>query len=219
MQANQKNMQRPVIIFGAKGMGKVALEIFKSNDVIVYGFLDDDPNNYGKEIDFVSVLGNTEDESFLRLLGEDCQAFIASDDNKLKKYLIKVLREDYKITPNNAVHSQAVVAYSALLGYGNLIDAGAVIGPEVKIGDHCIVRANANIDFESEIGNFVQIGNGSIVNSNVLIEDNVFVGSGVNIVSGLKISKNARIGAGSVVVEDVKEGTTVFGIPAKEIKV
>jgi len=37
------------------------------------------------------------------------------------------------------------------------------------------------------------------------------------IVSGVKIGKNARIGAGSVVIEDVKEGKTVFGNPAAEV--
>jgi serine acetyltransferase len=37
------------------------------------------------------------------------------------------------------------------------------------------------------------------------------------IISGLTIGKNARVGAGSVVVENVADGITVFGNPAKKI--
>ena len=37
------------------------------------------------------------------------------------------------------------------------------------------------------------------------------------LVAGVKIEKGARIGAGSVVVGDVKKGQTVFGNPAVEI--
>jgi acetyltransferase-like isoleucine patch superfamily enzyme len=40
----------------------------------------------------------------------------------------------------------------------------------------------------------------------------------VTIVSGVKIGKNARIGAGSVVIRDVKKGETVFGNPAQVVK-
>ncbi len=37
-------------------------------------------------------------------------------------------------------------------------------------------------------------------------------------VSGVKIGKKANIGAGSVVIRDVKDGETVFGNPAQTIE-
>jgi len=43
------------------------------------------------------------------------------------------------------------------------------------------------------------------------------VGSGAIIVAGIEVGKNARIGAGSVVVENVPAGATYFGNPAKKI--
>jgi len=46
-----------------------------------------------------------------------------------------------------------------------------------------------------------------------------FVGSGVTIVSGIKIEEKANIGAGSVVIKDVKKGETVFGNPAKSVEI
>ena len=59
-------MINPVVIFGAKGLGKTALDIFKSNDVVVYCFLDDDVSLHGTEIEEVSVLGATDDDGYLK---------------------------------------------------------------------------------------------------------------------------------------------------------
>jgi hypothetical protein len=43
-------MEKPVIIFGAKGIAHPALEIFNSNNVVVFGFLDEDEKIHGTEI-------------------------------------------------------------------------------------------------------------------------------------------------------------------------
>ena len=50
------------------------------------------------------------------------------------------------------------------------------------------------------------------------IQDNVFIGSNSTIISPVLIERNSIIGAGSVVVNNVIENSTVVGIPAKAIK-
>lgn len=211
-------MENPVIIFGAKGLGKVALDIFQSNDVIVYCFLDDDATLQGKEINGVSILGKTDDESLLKLLGKKCEAFIASDDSKWKASMIDVLVEDKKIMPVNALHKNISLAPSALIGHGIMVQAGAVINSNAKINNHCIIGPNTVVDYDAELGDFVQIGAGSVIGSNTKVGKGAFIGSGVTIVAGITIGKNARIGAGSVVVAEVKDGETVFGNPAVKVK-
>ena len=44
-------MDKPVIILGANGLGKAAMEAFESNDVVVYGFLDDKAEREGEELE------------------------------------------------------------------------------------------------------------------------------------------------------------------------
>jgi len=39
-------MKNPVVIFGAGTLGRLALDIFSSNDVLVYGFLDDNKKKH-----------------------------------------------------------------------------------------------------------------------------------------------------------------------------
>lgn len=211
-------MENPVIIFGAKGLGRVALDIFQSNNVVVYGFLDDDKKLHNTEILDISVLGDTDDDGFLKLIGKKCEAFIAVDDNKIRRHLVQMLLDRRKVMPVNAIHRHAYIAPSSLISHGNLISAGVVINSAAKVGNHCILHANTVIDYEVTVGDLVQVGTGSIIGSGATIEDGAFIGSGVTIVSGITIGKNARIGAGSVVIENVKAGTTVFGNPAKAIE-
>ena len=211
-------MENPIIIFGAKGLGKVALDIFKSNGVVIYGFLDDDKNLQGQEIDEVLVMSNTEDEAYLKILGKKCEAFIALDDNRLKKSLVKNLVEHYKTMPVNAIHKSALVADTAILGHGNLLAAGAIVNSFAKIGNHCILNSKALVDYEAELGDFVQVGAGAMVGAGAKIGESTFLGAGVIVVSGIIIGKNARVGAGSLVMQNVADNETVFGVPAQKVK-
>ena len=211
-------MKNPVIIFGANALGRAAQEIFEGNGNAVYCYLDDDKKQHNREIDNVTVMGSTDDDGFLKLIGKKCEAFVASDDNKVRRALVKMLNEVRHVQPVNAVHKSSIVASSASMGYGNFIDQGAKIGAGAVIGQHCVLHQGVIIGAEAKIGDFVQIGPGSVISPAVEIEEEVFIGSGAVIVSGVTIERGARIGAGSVVVRPVKAGETVFGNPAQKVQ-
>ena len=210
-------MDNPVIVFGAGGLGKVALEIFESNEIAVFCFLDDDKSLHNTEIKEVAILGSTDDDGFLKHIGKDCEAFVAEDDNKVRKSLVEMLVEKRKTMPVNAIHKAANLSSNAAIGHGNLINSGVKIGAFSEVGSHCVLNTGAIIDHEVKVGDFVQIGAGSNINSGVELDDEVFIGSGVTIVSGVKVGKGARIGAGSVVIANVLENQTLFGNPAKPV--
>ena len=210
-------MEKPVIIFGAKGIAKAALEIFKSNNVVVYGFLDDTPELHDTLIDDVTVLGRTDDHGFLKLIGKKCEAFVATDENALRKKTVGILTEERKVMPTNAIHRSAEISNSAAIGHGNFINSRVAIGTSSVLGQHCVINSGVVIDHDVNIGDYVQIGAGTVINSGVEIADNAFIGSGAVIVSGVTIGKSARIGAGSVVVGNVAAKETVFGNPAMKV--
>lgn len=210
-------MDNPVIIFGAGGLGKAALDIFKSNGVEIYCFLDDDKALHDKEISNVLVMGRTDDDGFLKYIGKKCEAFVAIDENRYRQGVVKMLKERRKVMPVNAIHASALISGTAHIGHGNFINGGVTIGTDAKVRNHCIVHSQAIIDYEAELEDFVQVGAGSVVNAGVKVREQAFIGSGVTIVSGVTIGKNARVGAGSVVISDVKDGETVFGNPAKTV--
>lgn len=210
-------MNKPIIILGAGNIGKSAMEAFLSNEVLVYGFLDDDSSLQGKEIGEVEVMGKLEDPNYLSIIGSECEAFVAIEEIEVRRNLVQMLMDERKVMPVNAIHDSAILAVSAQIGYGNYLGAGVIIGSYTELKSHLIINQGAIINHDVKLGNYVQVGAGSVINSAVHIEDEVFIGSGVTIVSGIKVGSGARIGAGSVVIKNVDEGQTVFGNPAEPV--
>jgi hypothetical protein len=91
-------------------------EIFETNSVVVYGFLDDNKKLHNTELDEVVILGDTDNDGFLKLIGKKCEAFVAVDDNKLRKGLVKMLQEVRHVQPVNAIHSKSVVSQKSSIG-------------------------------------------------------------------------------------------------------
>lgn len=207
-------MTDPVLIIGAGNLGRLALDAFSSNDVLVYGFLDENEKLHNTQIAEVLVLGDTNDHKYLDIIGHKTEVFVALEHKLAKQKLTDLIKDEYKKMPVNAVHARAFVSEEAELSYGVLVAAGAVVNPGAKIGNHVVVLSNAVVDTRAEIGDFAEIGAGAIINAEVKVGAGAFVGSGAVIVSGIKVGKNARVGAGSVVIEDVPDGKTVFGNPA-----
>src|SRR6185295_7177236 len=143
-------MENPVIIFGANYLGRIAKEIFESNEVVVYGFLDDNKKLHNTEIDNAVVLGATDDDGFLKLIGKKCEAFVAVDDNKLRKNLVKMIQEVRHVQPVNAIHQHSFIPASVEIGHGNFVDYGVNIGPGAKVGSHCLLHAKALIGVETK---------------------------------------------------------------------
>ena len=205
------------MILGAGSLGQTALDIFQRNNVVVYGLLDDNKDLHGNEFGDVSVLGETDDDGFLKFIGQKCEVCVAIADIRVRKRLVKLLNERRKVQPVNAIHDTALIAQSANIGHGNLIAARVVVNPGAEIGQHCVIQSGTIIDTKAKLGDYVHIGTGVLINSGVVIEEGVFIGTGATIVAGVTVGKNARIGAGSVVVENVASGATVFGNPAQKV--
>lgn len=103
------------------------------------------------------------------------------------------------------------------------IHPGATIGQRFFI-DHgaCVV-----IGETAEVGNDVTLYHGVTLGGtswnkgkrHPTLGDGVLVGAGAKILGPITVGKNARVGANSVVVQDVPEGCTVVGIPGKIVKV
>ena len=128
----------------------------------------------------------------------------------------KLTKMDLK--PATIAHPSAVIAKDAIIGEGSQIMAGAIIGPEAKIGRQCIINANASIDHDNILEDGVEIAPGATLCGLVRVGKCAWVGAGATVLPMVKIGQGALVGAGSVVNKDVPEGTTVVGIPAKPIK-
>ena len=75
----------------------------------------------------------------------------------------------------------------------------------IAIGHDCIV------------GDFVSIMSGSCISGHVNVGNSAYLGTNCTIVPGMKVGEHAKVGAGSVVIRNVKPDVTVMGVPAKVV--
>lgn len=210
-------MQDPVVIFGAGNTGKMVIDIFNLNEVLVYGLLDDNEKLHNAEISEIVVLGHTDDNGFLKIIGNKTEAFVAIRNKTDRKRVVKLLNEKRKTMPVNAIHPSSIVAGDAGIGHGNLLSAGVVISSGANLGSHIFIFPKSVIGAGAKIGDYCEIGSGVSIGSDVVVEDGAFIGDGATIISGVTVGKNSRVGAGSVVIKSIDKGTTVFGNPAEKV--
>ena len=104
-----------------------------------------------------------------------------------------------------------------VIGRNADFDSGFVLMHPIGVVINSGVKGGKNIVIESG----VVIGaakNGLPVEVPMLGND-IFIGSGAKILGGIKIGNHVKIGANAVVVNDIPNGATVVGIPARVIKI
>ena len=98
----------------------------------------------------------------------------------------------------------------ATIGKGLFIDhgAGVIIGETTVIGDNVTLYQGVTLG-----GNGKETGK-----RHPTLEDNVMVSAGAKIIGSFTIGENSKIGAGSVVIEEVPPNCTVVGVPGHIVK-
>lgn len=120
--------------------------------------------------------------------------------------------------PVSLLHPSATIGGDNSLAPGTIVCAGARITTNIALGRHTHLNINAVVSHDSKLGDFVTVSPGAIVNGNVTIHDDVFIGTGAVVTPGITIGRGAKVGAGAVVLDDVPDGATVVGVPARTVR-
>jgi UDP-3-O-[3-hydroxymyristoyl] glucosamine N-acyltransferase len=98
-----------------------------------------------------------------------------------------------------------------------MVAANAIIGPDAKLGNHCIVNHADVVDHDCIVGDYTHIAPGVCLGGGAKVGSNCLIGAGAIILPSVAIFDNVTVGAGAVVTKDVLAGTVV-GVPAKSIR-
>ena len=98
----------------------------------------------------------------------------------------------------------------AQIGKGLFIDhgTGVIIGETTIIGDNCTLYQGVTLG-----GTGKEHGK-----RHPTIGNNVMISAGAKVLGSFKIGDNSKIGAGSVVLEEVPPNSTVVGVPGRVVK-
>ena len=92
---------------------------------------------------------------------------------------------------------------------------GADFGPRFILIHSIGVVINSSVVGGSGIMIEHQVTIGAEKRKSPVLGNNIFIGAGAKIIGRVKIGDNVKIGANSVVLDDVPDNATVVGIPAK----
>lgn len=102
------------------------------------------------------------------------------------------------------IHPGASIGKDLFIDHGT----GIVIGETAIIGDNVMIFHGVTLGTTGK-----EIGK-----RHPTIGNNVLIGANATILGNLNIGDNAKVGAGAVVVKDVKKNTTVTGVPANVVR-
>jgi serine O-acetyltransferase len=111
--------------------------------------------------------------------------------------------ESHKITGAD-IHPAAKIGKDFFIDHAT----GVVIGETTEIGDHVSIYQGVTLGGVSSTKG----------KRHPTIGDHVVIGANATILGNIKIGNSVRVGAGSVVLNDVPDNSTVVGVPGKIVK-
>ncbi|MBN1999847.1 acetyltransferase [candidate division KSB1 bacterium] len=204
-----------ILIIGAGGHGQVVADILlqmseNEPELNPLGYIDDDPAIQNLQYLGLKVLGKITDLKHI----EHNAVIIGIGENEIRRQTAQQLGQSGERF-FTAVHPAAVIAHGVKIGPGSVICAGAVINTGSNIGTHVILNTCCSVDHHNEIESFVHVAPGAHLGGNVLVGEGALVGLGSAVLPQKSIGRWAIIGAGAVVIDNVKASARAVGNPAR----
>ena len=209
---------KDLVIVGTGGVGKeTALIVEDINEISqewnLLGFIDDNKELIGKEINGYKVLG---DREFLNNFDKEVYVVIAIADHCIKEELVKYLTNK-NIQYATLIHPSVKINRTIYIGKGCIIYQNVIMTVNINIGNHVIISPKCGIGHDSLIEDYVTVLWNVNISGSEKIRQGVTLGSGCTIIQGLEIGRGSFVGAGAVVIRDIDESKTAVGVPTRYV--
>lgn len=108
----------------------------------------------------------------------------------------------------------ALVTRNSVVGEGSALLAGAIVNRAI-LGRHVVINTGAIVEHDCKVGDNTFIGPGAVIGGGVKIGSDCFIGLGARIRNGVTIGANITVGMGATVTRDLTEPGIYYGSPLR----
>jgi sugar O-acyltransferase (sialic acid O-acetyltransferase NeuD family) len=206
---------RKLYIYGAGGMGREVLELARTVNAIEQrwdwmGFVDD----IGATSAGLAVAGTGE---LLLQSSSSSDVVIGIADPYARQRLTTRLAENPCLHFPVLVHPQAYVSPGAHLGKGVVIQWGCWVSTNVELADFSFLNVACRIGHDVSIASYTSLMADVDLGGRDQVGESCYFGTKSTVVPGIHIGRDVRIGAASLVMQNIADGLTVMGNPARVV--
>lgn len=200
---------KAVYILGAGGLGRELYHWAKDAQMKCVGFIDDNPEALANYQGYAPIVGTTDTCPL------DLPILCGIGNNVIRQSCIESL-EARGARFESMIHPQAKVLPSRV-GRGAIVAPFAMIGADALVGEFLLLQTGAVIGHDVQAGNFLRMDTTAFLGGFARVGNSVTVHTGGKVMPGKCVGDECTIGAGSVVISNVRAGHTVFGVPAQRL--
>lgn len=214
-----QNKLQCIALIGAGGAARDILDIVDAINLskptfeMVGYIVDSQYGEAGTIINDKPILG---DLSWLQQ-NPDVQLLGGVGEPELRRKVIQRAQQ-YHAKFCTLIHPSVICTKWIEIGHGTIIAAGCILTNQIRIGNHAHLNIDTTVAHDCVIEDYVTISPGVHCSGNVSIGEGSFIGTGANIIEKRNIGSWATVGAGSAIIKDVPNNSTVVGVPGKVIK-
>ncbi len=209
-----------IAIFGVSGFALEVADICYSlgiEDIVLL-------SNGDHAVNEINQLPIRPESDVNRLREEGYYFAIGIGDSSIRK---KIFEKHRELQFPNLIHPSALFGFNQREVFekqqGNIITAGVIFTNSIKVNDFGLYNLKVSIGHDCIIENFVSIMPNVTISGHVHILEGAFIGVSATILQGtidkkMVIGVSAKVGASSLVTKSVIDYITVFGVPAKKLR-
>ena len=202
-----------MIVFGAKGFAKQLLPTLVDLKTEVI-FLDQD-----KSISTLYKYPIIHDmEEVDEIFQKDNQFTLGVGNPRLRKKLSEMLEKRGGRLVGLQNQYSIVSDIETWLDDGVQLLQSSIVESFVRIGKGSLLNIGAKVCHDSKVGAFCEIGPNVTIAGGCSIGNGCSFGAAATVIPNLRIGNNVTIGAGTVVINDIPDNCVVVGVPGKIIK-
>jgi sugar O-acyltransferase (sialic acid O-acetyltransferase NeuD family) len=196
----------------ARELRQFVPQSFPAQSVRLKGFLSSNPRDLDQFKISEPILGDPEKYS----PEENDRFLLAIGEIENRRRVTEVLKSR-GARFLSLIHPTAYVDSTAVLGEGCVVYPFATIMNEVRIGNFVTLNIYSSAGHDTQIGHHCNLSPYATMNGFCILEDEVFLGTHASVLAYHRVGKGSKVSANSVVTQDVRPHTLVFGVPGRHV--